>query len=262
MIENREIPLADIHPPKLQPRLAEEDDDLDELVASIAAHGLISPLAVTPTDEGYQLLAGNRRYHALQRLGWTTAPCRVIHASPELADEITIAENLIRRNLSPLEEAYAFAMYLGRTESSQEALAERMGKERTYVTRRLLLLDLDDLTLGALEDGIINLSQALILRQVEDPAMRERLVEHAQTYGANVRTMQYWVSSYNKEQTAAARAQEQGVEPAAYQPPREVYMACDRCGNPTSYATLRPVYLCPNCHHALAAYRAAKEGEQ
>lgn len=261
MIENKDIPLTQILPPALQPRLEEDDPGIAQLALSIEKQGLISPLAVTPTAEGYQLLAGNRRLKALRKLEWETAPCRVFDAGSELADQITIVENLLRRNLSSIEEAYAFAIYLQRTGGTQEDLAEEISRERTYVARRLALLDLDDHTLSALEEGIITLTQALTLRSVEDVNMRIRLIEHADQYGASSRTMEYWVKSYHDEQRKAAASKTAAAPTTDFIPPREVYMACDRCGSPTTYATLRPAYLCPGCVRTLAAYRASKGGE-
>lgn len=262
MIKNRQIPLSQILPPRLQPRLDDDDPQIAELAASIETHGLISPLAVTAEGDDYRLLAGNRRLKALQRLGEDSAPCRVIEADDDLADQITIAENLIRRNLSAVEEAYAFALYLERTGQSHETLASKLGKERTYVTRRLLLLDLDDVTLGALEEQIINLSQAILLRQVGDPEIRAKFIEHAQIYGANVRVMNYWINNYKSEQAKAKAYEDRDLTAAEYTPPREVYMGCDRCGEPTSYDVLRPKYLCNPCQQAIAAWRAAKETER
>lgn len=262
MITNKSIPLSQIHPPRLQPRLEEDDKGIAELAASIKKHGLIAPLAVTPTNDGYQLLAGSRRLRALKLIGADITDCRVFTTDSALADEITIIENLIRRNLSTVEEAYAFAVYLQRTGDSHEKLAAKLGMERTYVTRRLLLLDLDDTTLAALEEGIINLTQALILRQLERPEIREKLIEHAQKYGANARIMQQWVDGWKKEQAAARAADQRELQPGEYQPAREVFMACDRCGSPTSYDVLRSIYVCPPCRQATAAYRVVKEGER
>jgi len=214
---------------------------------------------VTPEGDGYRLLAGNRRLQALHSIGAKKAACNVVEVDEALADEITIAENLIRLNLSPVEEAYAFAVYLERTGESHEKLANRLGKERTYVTRRLGLLDLDDLTLGALEDGMINLSQALLLRQVEDPDIRTRFIEHAVEYGASTRVMTYWIANYAKEQARAKAEDGRDLEPDEVHVPREVFMACDRCGDPTSYDLLRPAYLCPTCKRLLAQHRIAHE---
>lgn len=252
----QEVELDRILPPRIQPRLAVDDQGIEELAASIRRHGLLSPLTVTPDDGNYRLLAGNRRYHALQLLDAKTAPCNVIEPDPALADEITLVENLIRLQLSAVEEAYAFALYLNSTDETQEELAAKLGQERTYVTRRLLLLDLDDLTLGALQDGLINLSQALILRRVEQPETRQRFIEHAQNYGANVRTMNYWVNSYEQEQARAQTANEKDAQPQVFEPPRQTFMACDRCTHATAYDLLRPVYLCPDCRRLIVSQQA------
>jgi len=252
----QEIELTRILPPRIQPRLQVDDQGIEELAASIQRHGLLSPLTVTPDDDGYRLLAGNRRYHALLSLGAETAPCNVIEPNPQLADEITLAENLIRLQLSPVEEAYAFALYLNSTDETQEELADKLGQERTYVTRRLLLLDLDDITLGALQDGLINLSQALILRRIEQPDIRQRFIEHAQNYGANVRVMNHWVTSYEQEQARAQAANDATDVQPQFESPRQTFMACDRCTKPIAYDLLRPVYLCPDCRRLIASQQA------
>lgn len=251
-----DIYLDHISPPRIQPRLQANDPGIKELAASIKRHGLLSPLTVTPDDGGYRLLAGNRRFQALQAIGAKTAPCNVIEPDPALADEITLVENLIRLQLNPIEEAYAFALYLNSTEETQEELADKLGQERTYVTRRLLLLDLDDITLGALQEGIIGLSQALILRRIEEPAVRQRFIEHAQNYGANVRIMNHWVASYEQEQAQAQAANGANAQPETFEPTRQTFMACDRCTKPTAYDLLRPVYLCPDCRRLTASQQA------
>jgi len=252
----QDIEMARILPPRIQPRLQADAQGIEELAASIQRHGLLSPLTVTPDDGGYRLLAGNRRYQALKAIGAQTAPCNVIEPDPALADEITLVENLIRLQLSPVEEAYAFALYLDSTGQTQEQLAHQLGQERTYVTRRLLLLDLDDVTLGALQEGIIGLSQALILRRIEQPGVRERFIEHAQNYGANVRVMNHWVNSYEQEQARAQAANEVTTESQAFEPARQTFMACDRCTSPTAYDLLRPVYLCPDCRRLIVSQQA------
>jgi ParB/RepB/Spo0J family partition protein len=238
--------------------LAEDDGGIKELAASIERHGLISPLTVVPDGDKFRLLAGHRRFQALKTLFAGSAPCNVIEPNPELEDEVTIAENLIRLNLSAIEEAYAFALHLERTGGSHVELAQKLGKERTYVTRRLMLLDLDDVTLGALQDGLINLSQALLLRQVDSASIREKFIEHTVEYGANVRVMNIWVANYQKEQ-ASIRAQEgREITPDEVHLSREVFMACDRCNDPTSYDILRPVYLCARCRQIIASHKATQ----
>lgn len=255
----REIPIHLILEPRLKPRLADIASDVTNLAASIKRQGLISPLVVVQEDDKYRLLAGNRRLYALRSLNRRTAECRVVIADPELQDEITLAENLQRKNLSAVEEGYAFAIYLQKTGNSHTELADNLGKERTYVTRRLMVLDLDDNSLAALEEGIINLSQALLLRRVDNAETRARFIEHAQTYGANVRVMAYWVTKWEETQAAEKARGEKGTKATDYTPPREIYMACDRCDKPTNYSQLKALYVCPACHRLIHTFRLTKE---
>lgn len=254
------IGLEGIKPPRLQPRLDDNDPGLQELAASIKRHGLISPLTVTPDGEQYRLLAGNRRLKALQMIGAKSAPCTVVKVDESFGDEITMAENLLRKDLSPVEEAYAFALYLDAAGCTHEVLAERLGKERTYVTRRLMLLDLDDQTLGAVEEGIISMSEALLLRRIDDLAVRERFIEHANQYGCTNTVMEYWVTNYFRQAEAIARSEGREISADEVHVPREVMMKCDRCGTPTPYGELAIVYVCKSCQRRVVLERLAEGG--
>ena len=254
------IKLEDIKPPRLQPRLDDADPGLQELAASIKRHGLISPLTVTPDGDQYRLLAGNRRLKALSMIGAKSAPCTIVQVDADFGDEITMAENLLRKDLSPVEEAYAFALYLDAAACTHEVLAERLGKERTYVTRRLMLLDLDDQTLGAVEDQIISMSEALLLRRIDDLAVRERFIEHAAQYGCTNTVMEYWVTNYFKQRDAISRSEGREIQAGEVAIPREVMMKCDRCGTPTPYGELATLYVCPSCKRRLLLEQLAGEG--
>lgn len=256
----RNVFLADILSPKLQPRLQENDPGIAELAASIERHGLISPLTVTPEGDQYRLLAGNRRLKALEVIGVNKAACSIVTVEEDFGAEITIAENLLRRDLSPVEEAYAFALYLNAHGATHEELAGRLGKERTYVTRRLMLLDLDDNSLGAVEDGIISLSEALLLRRVDDLEVRLKFIEHADRFGCTVRVMEYWVTNYLTQKEAIAREEGRELTPEEVHVPREVMMRCDRCSEPTRYNELQMAYVCPGCYRRMVSERLVREG--
>jgi ParB family chromosome partitioning protein len=256
----RTIPLEDILEPRLKPRLRDDDPELAELEESIRRHGFWGTLVVRPEGEKFRLLAGFRRLTCLKRIGTKRVRCTIVDTGEDQGDQITIAENLIRRNLSAVEEAYAFALYLDAVECSQEELAERIGKERTYVTRRLMLLDLDDNTLGAIEDEIISLSEALLLRRVDDPEIRLKFIEHASKYGCTARVMEYWVTNYLRQREAIRRQEEREPSADEVQIPREVMMRCDRCSRPIPYGELVTVYVCKACQRRIIAEQLGEEG--
>lgn len=259
-MEIRDVLVGDILPPRLQPRLLEDDPELIELEASIRRHGFWGTLVVRPEDGKFRLLAGNRRLHCLKKIGWEEVRCSVLGVDADEGDQVTIVENLIRRDLSAVEEAYAFALYLDAAEGTQEELAAKVGKERSYVTRRLLLLDLDDNSLGAIEDGIITLSEALQLRKVDDLEVRLKFVEHAVQYGCTARVMEYWVTNYLQQRDAIRRAEAREVTAEEVHVPREVMMRCDACGEATPYAALETMYVDAACKRRILTERLVREG--
>lgn len=258
-MEIKDIALADILPPRLQPRLLEDDPELIELEASIRRHGFWGTLVVRPEGSGYRLLAGNRRFTCLRGIGVESVRCSVLEVDADEGDQVTIVENLIRRDLSAVEEAYAFALYLDAAEATQDELAAKVGKERTYVTRRLMLLDLDDNSLGAVEDGIITLSEALHLRKVDDLDVRLKFIEHADKYGVTARVMEYWVTGYLQQRDAIRRAESREVTAEEVHVPREVMMRCDGCSTPTPYGELETLYMCPGCKRRILTERLVRE---
>jgi ParB/RepB/Spo0J family partition protein len=131
-----------IDPDPEQPRKVFDEVTLAELAESIAATGLAVPILLRPAPDGrFLIVHGERRWRAAQRLGWETIPAEVRELSPDEAHWLSLVENVQRSDLSPIEEAHA---YQGRLEAglTQEALARRLGKDRTYIAQKLRLLTL------------------------------------------------------------------------------------------------------------------------
>lgn len=158
-----EIPLARIAPNPYQPRTVVDDDALAELAASIAEHGVLQPILVTETIDGYRLVAGERRVRASRLAGLERIPAVV----RELADhdqlELALVENIQREDLDPLEEARAYRQLLDDFGYTQEQLAKRMGKARPTIANSLRLLDLDSEVQAALAAGLITEGHARAL---------------------------------------------------------------------------------------------------
>jgi ParB family transcriptional regulator, chromosome partitioning protein len=143
-----EIPVDAITPNPQQPRAAVEDDpSLLDLAASIQEYGLLQPLLVTliddnPNDPQYQLIAGERRWRAAQMAGVNLVPVVIRQATPELALELALVENLQRRDLNVLEEANAYTTLVEEYGLTHEQIAERVGRDRVTITNKLRLLQL------------------------------------------------------------------------------------------------------------------------
>lgn len=153
--------------------------EIKELMDSIDRHGLLHPIMLRPTKLGFELVAGNRRFEACRRLGWSHISCFVVKLNDREAFEVALTENIQRKTLNPVEEANAFRIYVndfgwgGVTD-----LAIQIGKSPQYVCQRLKLLSLPSDILEKLEKGVVTSS---LLREVTglDETIQRSIVEMA-----------------------------------------------------------------------------------
>ncbi len=242
--EFTEIPIPEIQDPMLKPRWPGWEGDLHELAASIEELGLLQPITVTRVDGGYRLIAGNRRLHACRDLlGWDTIPAIVV----EIGDrevEATVVENLQRLNLDPVEEAFMFASILEDQGKTQEEVARAIGKSRSYVAKRLMLLDLDPETLAEISKGTISWTHGLELKRVEDIERRHYLLELAVNHGVNVRVLRGWVDEELIGPPTTAEGPEALPEPAPLPPVQIEKLRCLLCGRDETQAIITFVPMC------------------
>src|SRR5438874_3108842 len=152
----REVPVEAIRPNPWQPRTHFDQAELEELAQSIREHGVLQPVLVSQQPDGsFQLITGERRWRAVQLAGMPTVPAMVKEATPQASLEMALVENIQRRDLNPLEEAYAFRQLLDEHGLTQEQLAQRVGKSRVAITNTLRLLHLSEPVREALANGTI-----------------------------------------------------------------------------------------------------------
>ncbi len=116
--------------------------DIDDLIASIAKHGILEPLLVRRADGGYELVSGERRFHAAMEVGLTEVPCIELEVTDEQALEIALVENLQRQDLTPFEEAEGFRTLTDKYRYTHEQVAEAVGRSRVTITESLTLLNI------------------------------------------------------------------------------------------------------------------------
>ena len=148
-----EVPLARIAPNPYQPRHRIDDAVLDELAASIREHGVLQPVLVTETLDGYQLVAGERRVRAARLVGLERIPALVRQLADRAQLEVALVENVQRADLDPIDEALAYRQLVEEFGLTQEHVAERVGKARATVANTLRLLDLHADVQAAIADG-------------------------------------------------------------------------------------------------------------
>ena len=137
-------PIEKIRPNRNQPRKHFAVDKLEELAASIREKGIIQPLVVTRKDDGYEIIAGERRWRAAQKAGLHEIPVVIREATPDAVMELALIENIQRQDLNAIEEAQAYRSLVEHFNISQEDVAKRVGKNRTTVTNALRLLKLPE----------------------------------------------------------------------------------------------------------------------
>lgn len=165
----REIEVALVKPNPFQPRKAFDGEKLEELAESIREHGVVQPIVVRVKGEGYEIVAGERRWRASRLAGLKAIPAVVREFSETQVMEIALIENLQREDLNPLEEAEGYQRLMDEFRHTQDVLAHRLGKSRSHVANMLRLLKLPPRVRKYLQDGQLSIGHARALIGVENP---------------------------------------------------------------------------------------------
>ncbi len=184
------VPVSSIQTGRWQPRRQFAPEALEELASSIRAHGVLQPLLVRPAGNGYELIAGERRYRAAVAAGLAEVPVRVMEVSDVEALELALIENLQREDLDPIEEAEGYRALAERFHLTQEQIAERVGRSRAAVANSLRLLTLPESVRAMLQSGALSVGHAKVLLGVEVAPEQERLARDCAAKGWSVRELE------------------------------------------------------------------------
>ena len=192
------IPVSEIRQSRFQPRTVFNEDSLKELADSIKERGVIQPIIVAKKANGYELVAGERRWRAVKSLGIEEIPAivKVIRDSDAL--ELALIENIQRENLNPMEEAQAYDRLMKERAFTQEALSKAVGKNRSSIANSLRLLRLPSKIKDDLSDGRLTMGHARALLALESDAERLALRDQIVETGMNVREVEQHASASKK----------------------------------------------------------------
>lgn len=175
------IEMKMIRPSKLSVRyaiLSNSSSEMLNLKSSIKTHGLLQPILIRPLDNGFEIVAGRRRFVACRSLRWRFIPCKIIDLSDRQAYEIQLAENIQRKSMDPMEEAEAYQKYVHEYGwGGVSELALQIGKSPEYVSHRMQLLKLSDDVRQKIVSNNLSASQALELTGIGDTSLESGLVE-------------------------------------------------------------------------------------
>jgi ParB family chromosome partitioning protein len=177
-----DVAIDQIEPNPLQPRKSFKSSSLEELAGSIRASGVIQPIIVRQAGDGYQLIAGERRWRAARLAGLERIPAIVREATDAESLELALVENLLREDLNPMEEAEAYRHLLTQFGWTQEQLAQRIGRDRTSIANALRLLKLPEEIQADLRGGRLTMGHARALLALTTTAeqlkLRDEILAH------------------------------------------------------------------------------------
>ena len=186
--EIRKIALSDIVPNRYQPRTVFNEEKIAELARTIHTHGIIQPIVVREYEQGkFEIIAGERRYRAMQKLGWEMAPAIVKDFNDTETASVALIENLQREELTPIEEAIAYGQLIELHSLTQEALAQRLGIGQSTVANKLRLLKLPQEVQEALLQKQITERHARSLISLKNPILQVKLLQEIIEKGLNVK---------------------------------------------------------------------------
>jgi len=220
----REIPVEEIERNPYQTRTRLDEVALHELAASIRSNGVVQPVVLRRVEGRYQLIAGERRWHASKLAGKQTVPAIVKEASNEQAMEMTIIENLQREDLNPIEQARAYERLSREFSLTQEQMAQRTGKDRSSVANFLRLLKLPVEVQLDVESGSLSFGHAKVLMMLDSVEAQQELAKRAVEDALSVRHLEQIVHEILHPAPKAERPPRQ-VDPNIREAERELERA-------------------------------------
>lgn len=208
-----ELPIEAIAPNPRQPRTQFLDSELEDLTDSIRQHGILQPLLVIATDDGYQLIAGQRRLMAAKKAGLSAVPAVVREASPQASLEMALVENLQRSDLNALEAAEGYRQLIEDFDLTHDEVAARLGKSRSRVTNSLRLLKLSAAVRKALTTGKITEGHARALVSLPLAQQQASALKVIVSRDLNVRQTEQLVRQMSQDSSPRTKSRVKIVDP-------------------------------------------------
>lgn len=194
------LPIYKVEPNPGQPRHDFDEEELQNLAASITEHGIVQPLTVRETAEGhYQIIAGERRWRAARLANLNEVPAVIIEADDRKAMELALIENLQRQDLNPVEEALGYQSLMADYGLTQEDTAQRVGKSRSAVANALRLLNLCPEVLEAVRKGALSAGHARAVLSLKSEKKQQEAAQKICALGLSVRQAEMLCKNMNKE---------------------------------------------------------------
>jgi len=199
--EVKQLPIGEIDPSPYQPRTIFDDERIDELLQTIKTHGVIQPIVVRMRNGRYEIIAGERRFRAVKKLGMDTIPGIVREFNDSQAASIALIENLQREGLTAIEEAYAYQKLIDLHNLTQESLAQRLGKSQSTIANKIRLLNLPEPVKQALIERKVTERHARALLSLDTEELQLKVLEDVLSKDLNVKQTEARVAFYKEAST-------------------------------------------------------------
>ena len=243
----QDIALSRIVPPKTPLRERADDEDVVTLADSIKKIGLLHPILVRKVGDKYQVVCGHRRFLACKMAGLEKVKCIVTHDSEESDLEKMLAENIARKDMSPLEEAHFFNEAIEKLDHTPHSLAETIGRTTDYVKKRLKILKWPPELQEAVHKKFINMAVGEQLAKITDEDVRMRYLSDCIQRKISAVTVEQWVNMW----LASKDYKEQGFTDPRQTPAAkkvaDVYIRCETCGKQRLFKFVRSIIVCEDC---------------
>jgi ParB family chromosome partitioning protein len=207
-----DLPVSSIRRNPRQPRRVFEQAALEELATSISSVGVVQPVIVRQVEDGYELIAGERRWRAAQIAGYTVIPAIIRNASDVESLELALVENVVRQQLNPVDEAYALKVLLEDLGVTQDNLAARVGRSRSAIANKIRLLDLPAPIQDLLAEGQITEGHGRALLGIGERGRQLQLARRVVEKGLSVRQVEEEVRRLNEKADPSKKEVEQAAE--------------------------------------------------
>ncbi len=208
----QEIPIEKILPNPKNPRKKFHYQGIEELASTIQKHGILQPILVTPAPEGkYMIISGERRYRAAKIAGLKSLPAIIKKVDSLEHIELSLIENIQREELDPIEEAIIYQELMEKYQLTQEEIAKRVGKSRSFIANRLRLLQLPEEIQVLITDGLLSEGQVRPLISIKNPSLRLQLARDIHEKKLSAREVEKLVKKYQKSTAKSSKKKEEEI---------------------------------------------------
>lgn len=258
------VKISDIDDDVFPMRELQDDLKFQELCKSIKRDGIISPILLIKKGEKYAIIAGHRRFAAAKLAELAMVPAQISNGDKSFCRSAAFAENMFRKDLSPMEEAAAVNDALVSDEFTVDSLAVALGRSKDWISFKVQMMTWPDEIQLAVHQNTISTAAARNLAQITDEAQRLMLVSYAVDSGATARTTSAWYQSWKVGTLSQEPAGLETAEPVSSLPPVVPFTPCVLCATQLEMAALRYVPVCPQCTPVLLevanSIRASNDG--